>query len=484
MRRSLGKLSHPAIGHTSRKALVLSSPFVFSTHAGNDGGDGGGGRGRGRGSVFPKFSFVGSGPSKSEATNPDDESSFRAPLGHGRGKPLPPPPNVPRLSSSEPPSGGIGTVAGRGRGSGTVTSPPQFEENSKPRTPIFFRKEEVVLPPKAPAQHQPGNQEKSNLPTSILSVLSGVGRGRPTSATTHEASEKVNEINRHIRPRQPVGQDSRPAEPRSTSPKMSREEAVNKAKSVLSRDGDGVGGTEGGFRGVAARGDGGGRGQRGRWSDRGRGRGRGRGSRMSNRDDDDNEEDEEETEVDKANDEKLKKYIGPEKMDLLVQAFEEASANVLPSPEEDAFVDAMHTNLLLECEPEYLMAEFDSNPDTDEKPPISLRDALEKMKPFLMAYENIQTEKEWQDVVEETMKHVPLMKELVDFYSGPNRATAKKQGEELERVAKTLPASAPQSVKHFADRAVLSLQSNPGWGFNRKCQFMDKLVWEVSQSYK
>jgi len=42
------------------------------------------------------------------------------------------------------------------------------------------------------------------------------------------------------------------------------------------------------------------------------------------------------------------------------------------------------------------MAEFDSNPDIDEKPPIPLRDALGKMKPFLMAYENIETEKEWQ----------------------------------------------------------------------------------------
>lgn len=28
------------------------------------------------------------------------------------------------------------------------------------------------------------------------------------------------------------------------------------------------------------------------------------------------------------------------------------------------------------------------------------------------------------------------------------------------------------------------LQSNPGWGFDKKCQFMDKLVWEVSQQYK
>lgn len=42
------------------------------------------------------------------------------------------------------------------------------------------------------------------------------------------------------------------------------------------------------------------------------------------------------------------------------------------------------------------MADFESNPDIDEKPPISLRDALEKMKPFLMAYENIQSHEEWE----------------------------------------------------------------------------------------
>lgn len=66
----------------------------------------------------------------------------------------------------------------------------------------------------------------------------------------------------------------------------------------------------------------------------------------------------------------------------------------------------------------------------------------------------------FQDVVEETMKNVPLMKELVEFYSGPNtnRVTAKTQGEELERVANTLPATAPASVKRFTDRAVLSLK--------------------------
>ncbi|KAI3717907.1 hypothetical protein L1987_69821 [Smallanthus sonchifolius] len=329
MRRSLGKLSHPTIGHTSRRALLLSSPFDFSTSARNNGGDGGGGRG----SDFPKFSFIDS--------SPDDETSIRAPLGHGRGKPLPPPQNIPQFSSFGPPGDNRGVAVGRGRGS--VPPLPQSEENLKPRTPIFFRKDrEEVLPPKAPTQDQPENH---TLPSSILSVLSGAGRGRPTSAAPH-VNEKIEEVNRHIKPRQPVNQ-----EPRPTSPKMSREEAVNKARGVLSRGEDGGGGTLGGSRGVSTRG-GGGRGQRGNWSDRGRGRGRGQGGGRGRRssyqdDDDDKDEDEEETEADKANDAKLGKYLGPEKMELLVQAFEEASGKVLPSPEEDAYVDAMHTNLLV-----------------------------------------------------------------------------------------------------------------------------------------
>lgn len=56
------------------------------------------------------------------------------------------------------------------------------------------------------------------------------------------------------------------------------------------------------------------------------------------------------------------------------------------------------------------------------------------------------------------METVPLMKEIVDYYSGPDRVTAKQQQQELERVAKTLPQSAPNSVKRFTERAVLSLQ--------------------------
>ena len=43
-----------------------------------------------------------------------------------------------------------------------------------------------------------------------------------------------------------------------------------------------------------------------------------------------------------------------------------------------------------------MMGDFERNPDMYEKPPIPLREALEKMKPFLMAYEGIENEEEWE----------------------------------------------------------------------------------------
>ncbi|CAH1428717.1 unnamed protein product [Lactuca virosa] len=167
-------------------------------------------------------------------------------------------------------------------------------------------------------------------------------------------AEKGEEVNRHIKPRQ---QQQLVVKPQPSSPKINQEKAINKARGILSTGCDVVGEDGGGFIGAGGRGM--------------------------------NEEDEEETDLDKVNVEKLAKYLGPEKFDILTQAFEEARANVLPSPEEDAHVDAMHTNILSECEAEYLMAKFDSNPDIDENPRVPLRDALEKMKPLLMAYENI-----------------------------------------------------------------------------------------------
>ena len=40
--------------------------------------------------------------------------------------------------------------------------------------------------------------------------------------------------------------------------------------------------------------------------------------------------------------------------------------------------------------------EFDTNPDIDEKPPMSLEEVLQKVKPFLMAYEGIKNQEEWE----------------------------------------------------------------------------------------
>jgi hypothetical protein len=61
-------------------------------------------------------------------------------------------------------------------------------------------------------------------------------------------------------------------------------------------------------------------------------------------------------------------------------------------------------------------------------------------------------------MVEDVMRRLPVMKDAIDLYAGPDRVTAKQQQEELQRVANILPASAPTSVKKFTDRVLLSLQ--------------------------
>lgn len=48
----------------------------------------------------------------------------------------------------------------------------------------------------------------------------------------------------------------------------------------------------------------------------------------------------------------------------------------------------------IEFEPEYHV-NF-GNPDIDEKPPMSLEEMLQKVKPFIVAYEGIQNQEEWE----------------------------------------------------------------------------------------
>ncbi|XP_031125717.1 uncharacterized protein LOC116028063 [Ipomoea triloba] len=444
MRHSWGKL--PRCCAISARQSFISSAFSTSS------GGGGWGRGRGGGGFgsdnSPIFGITPNNDAK-------DDKSAAAPqppsgIGHGRGsgKPFP--------SSSDPfvaDNASAAAPAGRGRGvPGPISSDSQTKASAD-----------------------------SSLPSSILSVLSGAGRGKPT--VTPPVSEKPKEENRHLRARKtPQAESSKPP-----SPRLSREEAVKKAVGVLSRGDDDGGSGRGamaprGGRGFSARGRGGRRGGRGGGGRGGRGRmGRGEGIQQ-----DTGDAYGDVFEVgDDAAAEKLAQKVGPEIADQLAQGIEEMGPRVFPSLIEDAYLDALDTNLKIECEEEYMMGEFDMNPDIDEKPPIPLRDALEKMKPFLMVYEGIESQEEWEEVMKETMEvRLPIIKEIVDHYSGPDRVTAKQQHEELNRVAATLPQSAPTSVKLFTERAVQSLQSNPSWGFHKKCQFMDKLVYEVSKQYK
>ncbi|THG13581.1 hypothetical protein TEA_007844 [Camellia sinensis var. sinensis] len=393
-RQSLGRISSPTIGNATKHNLIAFSSSAFSTSAG-----GGGGRGRGRGSSNFEFTV----PTTTTPAPPtpgdgdgdeNDPKGFPSGMGHGRCKPLLGTPILPSfssfISSIVSSSGNNNTTTGRGR-----ASAPPLQSEHEPKRPIFFSKEDAT-DLTTPSKIQIGNPPDSNLPSSILSVLSGAGRGKP-SAKQLFLDDMPKEENYHLRSRHTaIGRGQVSIDTKSSAtPKLSRGEAVKKAVGILSRGSvdvadrveDGGTGT-GSFRGRGTRGGGRGRG----W--RGRGRGAGRGGRgVQDADDDygaglylgDN-----------ADGEKLAKRIGPENMNKLVEGFEEMSGSVLPSPMDDAYLDALHTNFMIECEPEYLMEEFGTNPVIDEKPPIPLRDALEKMKPFLMAYEGIQSQEEWE----------------------------------------------------------------------------------------
>ncbi|KAB5525425.1 hypothetical protein DKX38_023174 [Salix brachista] len=450
-------LTNPTLHHSP--IFLSSSPFSTSS-----------GRGRGAGHVGSQpggqFEHGAETRGKPDLDESKTESSELQPsgIGHGRGKPVGTGSVLPSFSTFISSVKNSQPGAGRGRG---ITEPgPSRLNESRPES-------------------EPPKKAEANLPPSILSGLGGAGRGKPVKQEV--PSEPAKEENRHLRaPTQPRtqprtrnqktpdGDDAVPA-----MPKLGRQAAVKKAMELLSR-----GGGEGEVRGRGGRGSfvpgrGGARGgARSGGGGRGRGRGRGRrgygdkeaeyGPAMSL---EGHEEDEE----------KFAQSVGVETMNTLVEAFDEMSGRVFPCPVEEEYVNAFDTNCSVSVI--WFSALF-LHTYIDEKPPMPLRDALEKVKPFMMAYMGIKTHEEWEEIVEETMKDAPLMKKIVDSYSGPDRVSAKKQKEELERVAKTISASAPDSVKSFADRAVLSLQSNPGWGFDKKCMFMDKLAREVSQHYK
>ncbi|KAL6874023.1 hypothetical protein ACP4OV_014105 [Aristida adscensionis] len=451
-------LGAAAAAAAARRNAHLPSSYAaaFSSFSGGGDGGGGGGVGRGRGRGLPPSAQ----PRAPGRPIPDDDSAdpFSAPaasVGRGRGGPAPP-------SSPTIPSFSAFAGAGRGRGSPMPPPPPPPREDA-PEPPAVTKRVDAAPPPPPSA-----NPERPILGASSSAMprpSAGAGRGLPR--VQPPPADRAPEENRFIRRREAKQAAASPSAP-GEKPKLSAQDAVKRALELLG------GGEEAGGRG----GEGRGRGDRG-----GRGRDR-RRTRWQARDDRGRDVGDRDAIYlgDNTDGEKLEKRLGADKMKILEQAFEEAADNALPHPMEDAYLEACHTNNMIEFEPEYHV-NF-ANPDIDEKPPMSLEEMLQKVKPFIVAYEGIQNQEEWEEAVKDVMARAPHMKELIDMYSGPDVVTAKQQEEELQRVANTLPESIPSSVKRFTDKTLLSLKNNPGWGFDKKCQFMDKFVREVSEQYK
>ncbi|VAI92455.1 unnamed protein product [Triticum turgidum subsp. durum] len=435
-----------AAAAAARRHAHLPSSYAaaFSSFSGI-GGSGGAGRGRGRG-LPPSASAPPRAPGRPipEDDNGADLFAASSSAGRGRGEPvIPPSPTTPSFSSF--------SGAGRGRGSPLPPPPPPPpSDEDAPKQPTFAKRFDSVPPPSNQEPLATVASSSSEPPRSI--PTSGAGRGVPR---VQPPVDRAPEENRFVRSRG-ARKAPAPSAP-SGQPKLAPQEAVKRALELLGR------GDTGGGRGRGGRG--------------GRGGGRDGGRRPA-----DVNEQEKIFLGDNADGEKLEKRLGPEKMKIWDEAFDEAADEALPNPENDKLLDDIHTDNMIEFEPEYNVS-F-GNPDIEEKPPMSLQEMLEKVKPFIVAYEGIQDQEEWEDAVADIILKAPHMKEMIDMYSGPDVVTAIQQEGELQRVANTLPANIPNSVKRFTDKTLLSLKNNPGWGFDKKCQFMDKFVREVSEQYK
>lgn len=271
-----------------RRGLAKFTPPPTSAAFSTFSGSGGFGRGRGRGPSPPV-----SGEDSSVASNDDPFVSDYG-RGRGRGRGDGPHPSSPLLPSF---SLFASSSQGRGRGSG-ITSP---DADAPPKKPFFFSRErddrDPVQPPK-PTSDIDSDNPLSRKPD-MSSFVSALGRGKPTTPTEPSPKEQS---------------DRKQQQQMSMS---NREDATRRAMEVLSRAGAG---SESG-RGMRGRG-GSGRGMRGR------GRGRGRGRESSGQYDDMDFEDGE---------------VGDDEVEL-DEYFEQAASVALPSPLEDAYQEAVHTN--------------------------------------------------------------------------------------------------------------------------------------------
>lgn len=307
MRRGLAKLAPPPSA-------------TFSTFSGAGGFGGGSGRGRGSYPSPPPPA-----PVPGEASSVvSDEDPFFSTSGRGRGRgrgdgPHPSSPLLPSFPSFFPSS----SSQGRGRGMTSPGPPPPPPQNPDPtpKKPVFFSRDD----PHPPSEAHEDPLRKPDM----SSFVSALGRGKPTTIPSQsKPGPKKTDGNRHM-------------------PK--REDAARRAMEILSRGGPG-----GGMRGRGRTG----RGQRGmQGHDDGR-----RQSAVTEGDIPWYEMDEEalkkyygdDGEDEEVLKERLKETLGEEKVNILDGALERALLIARPSPMEDSYQDAVHTNNMVSLFPSFL----------------------------------------------------------------------------------------------------------------------------------
>ncbi|KAG6548438.1 hypothetical protein Mapa_009925 [Marchantia paleacea] len=152
-------------------------------------------------------------------------------------------------------------------------------------------------------------------------------------------------------------------------------------------------------------------------------------------------------------------------------------AELLRLDNESTFKENLHRLFLVQFEPEYAMEEFGKNPDIDEPPVLSLEEYLQKLKPmFLREDAELSEEQKWQEAVQASLAHAPQLEKLVEAYAGRGRMTARQQIQKMEAISNKLPTSVPPEVSAFTQRALITLQNNPGLTFKQKERLMNNLV--------
>ncbi|BFI23868.1 hypothetical protein AXG93_1130s1040 [Marchantia polymorpha subsp. ruderalis] len=155
----------------------------------------------------------------------------------------------------------------------------------------------------------------------------------------------------------------------------------------------------------------------------------------------------------------------------------EQEAELLRLDNESTFKENLHRLFLVQFEPEYAMEDFGRNPDIDEPPVLSLEEYLQKLKPmFLRKDAELSEEQKWQEAVQASLAHAPQLEKLVEAYAGRGRMTARQQIQKMEAISNKLPTSVPPEVSAFTQRALITLQNNPGLTFKQKERLMNNLV--------